>query len=89
LGVLAFSFALPMTRLAVLTGALGYVEGAHLSRELGGIARVSQIQLLQTILSLSVAALLLSENISPWMWLTALIVIGSIFVSRRAVIRKV
>ncbi len=55
---------------------------------LGGIARVSQVQLLQPILSLSVAALLLGESISIWMIVTALVVLGSIVVSRRAPVKR-
>ena len=56
---------------------------------LGGIARVSQVQLLQPILSLSVAALLLGESISIWMIVTALVVLASIVVGRRAPVRRI
>ena len=55
---------------------------------LGGIARVSQVQLLQPILSLSIAALLLGESISIWMIVTALVVLGSIVVSRRSSVKR-
>lgn len=51
---------------------------------LGGIARVSQIQLIQAFLSIIWAGLLLNEVITPGMWIAVTLVIACIFVARKA-----
>ena len=51
---------------------------------LGGIARVSQVQLVQAFLTVLWAALLLGESISPLMIAAASLVVILIFVARRA-----
>lgn len=51
---------------------------------LGGIARISQIQLLQPILTLAACALLLGEPLSGSMLAVAVIVVSSLWVSQRA-----
>jgi drug/metabolite transporter (DMT)-like permease len=50
----------------------------------GGVARVSQVQLLQPFLSLGAAWLLLGERISPSMLVAAIFVVASVAVGRRA-----
>lgn len=51
---------------------------------LGGIARVSQVQLLQTFVTLGVSALLLGETITPAMLGFALAVAAVVWMGRRA-----
>jgi len=51
---------------------------------LAGTARVSQVQLLQPILTLAWAALLLGESITVGAVVAALVVVGSVVASRRA-----
>ncbi len=54
---------------------------------MGGIARVSQVQLIQAFLTILWSGLLLGEHITPLMIVAALIVVAAIFVARRAPIR--
>lgn len=54
---------------------------------LGGVARVSQVQLLQPFLTLGVAALLLGESITPAMLAFAVAVAATVAVGRRMPIR--
>lgn len=49
---------------------------------LGGVARVSQVQLLQTFVTLIVAALITGEEIEPLTWVVAVAVVGLIFLAR-------
>ena len=51
----------------------------------GGIARVSQVQLIQLFFTLGFAALLLNESIEPAMFLVALLTVALIAVGRYAV----
>jgi drug/metabolite transporter (DMT)-like permease len=51
---------------------------------LGGIARVSQIQLIQAFLSIIWAGVLLNENITPGMWVAVTLVIACIYVAKKA-----
>lgn len=51
---------------------------------LGGIARVSQVQLIQAFLSIIWAGALLNEVITPSMWVAVTLVIACIFVARKA-----
>jgi drug/metabolite transporter (DMT)-like permease len=53
---------------------------------LGGVARVSQIQLLQPFLTLLASALLLHEQITPATLLVALLVLISVALGRRAAV---
>ncbi|HJZ45539.1 MAG TPA: DMT family transporter [Roseiflexaceae bacterium] len=55
---------------------------------LGGVARVSQIQLLQPFLTLLASALLLHEQITPAMLLIALLVLLSVALGRRAAVAR-
>lgn len=55
---------------------------------IGGIARVSQVQLLQAFFTILWSGLLLGEHIIPLMWIAAIIVVAAIFVARKAPIGK-
>jgi drug/metabolite transporter (DMT)-like permease len=55
---------------------------------LGGIARVGQVQLLQTFLTVGWSALLLSEKITPLTIIAVVIVIGMVIIIRRAPIQQ-
>ena len=51
---------------------------------IGGIARVSQVQLLQLFLTLAFAALFLGERVNHWFWLTAVAVVAIVAAARLA-----
>jgi drug/metabolite transporter (DMT)-like permease len=51
---------------------------------LGGVARVSQVQLLQTFVTLGVAALLQGEQVDVITWLSAVAVVVVVMIGRRA-----
>jgi drug/metabolite transporter (DMT)-like permease len=55
---------------------------------LGGVARVSQIQLLQPFLTLLASALLLREQVTPATLLVALVVLLAVALGRRAVVAR-
>jgi drug/metabolite transporter (DMT)-like permease len=50
---------------------------------MGGVARVSQVQLLQTFVTLGFAALLLGERVDPVTWAVALIVVALVLLGKR------
>jgi drug/metabolite transporter (DMT)-like permease len=54
---------------------------------IGGIARVSQVQLLQTFATLVIAALLNGERVDALTWLVAVGVVGVVLVARYARVR--
>jgi len=54
----------------------------------GGVARVSQVQLLQSFLTLAVAAILNSERVDPGTWATAIIVVLIVLAGRRLRVRR-
>ncbi len=54
----------------------------------GGVARVSQIQLLQPILTLGWAALLLGEKVTPGAGVAAVLVMGFVVATRRAPVAR-
>lgn len=56
---------------------------------LGGIARVSQMQLLQTFLTLGIAAAVNGERVGPTTWLVALVVVAVVVAAQRARVRRV
>lgn len=67
--------------LAFISQLLGFVPW-YAGLRLGGIARVSQVQLLQTFLTLFATAFLLHENI-PWhVWAMACVVLLQVYASR-------
>jgi drug/metabolite transporter (DMT)-like permease len=55
---------------------------------LGGVARVSQVQLLQTFLTIAASALLLGETIDAMTLGFAVFVVGSVWVGRRMPVRR-
>jgi drug/metabolite transporter (DMT)-like permease len=55
---------------------------------MGGIARVSQVQLLQTFVTLVIAALLNREQVDAITWLVAVAVVAVVVASRYAPIRQ-
>ena len=54
---------------------------------LGGIAKVSQVQLIQLFLTLGFSALLLKERISPSMFIVAFLTLLLIFLGRRSALK--
>ncbi len=56
---------------------------------LAGIARASQLQLLQPFLTIMAASLLLGEAITPLMIVAAIIVAGTVALGRKAVVKRV
>jgi drug/metabolite transporter (DMT)-like permease len=73
--------------LGVFSMFLGFFAWYH-GLALGGIARVSQIQQLQTFLTITWSWLLLGETITPFMIFAAVLVVAMIFVARSAPIRR-
>jgi drug/metabolite transporter (DMT)-like permease len=72
---------------ALMSQYLGFFAwNAGLAR--GGIARVSQVQLLQTFVTLVIAALLNRESIDAVTWLVAFAVVLLVLAARRAGIRR-
>jgi drug/metabolite transporter (DMT)-like permease len=55
---------------------------------LGGVARVGQVQLLQPFFTIAFAALLLGERITLLMLAAALVVIGAVWLARRAPVAR-
>jgi drug/metabolite transporter (DMT)-like permease len=55
---------------------------------LGGIARVSQVQLLQTFITLVIAAMLNRESIAPLTWVVAVAVVALVLAARRSAIHR-
>jgi drug/metabolite transporter (DMT)-like permease len=55
---------------------------------LGGVARVSQVQLLQTFVTLIIAAALNREEVDLWTWLAAVLVVALVVAARRARIER-
>jgi drug/metabolite transporter (DMT)-like permease len=56
---------------------------------LGGVARVSQVQLLQTFVTLMIAAVLNGEKVDLITWAGAAAIVALVLASRRAAIRRV
>ncbi len=50
---------------------------------MGGVARVGQVQLLQTFVTLAIAAAIVGERVEPITWLAALAVAALVFVAQR------
>jgi drug/metabolite transporter (DMT)-like permease len=72
---------------AVISQWLGFFAW-YRGLALGGVARVSQVQLLQPFLTLVAAALLLGEQITPLTVACALLVAGIVAVGRRTAISR-
>ncbi len=73
--------------LCLVSQFLGFFAWYH-GLGLGGVARVSQMQLLQPFLTILFSALLLREQITPQTIGAALLVIGSVAVGRKAKIHR-
>lgn len=72
---------------ALVSQLLGFFAWYH-GLALGGVARVSQLQLLQPFFTLVASALLLHEQITPATVLVALVVMAAVAVGRRAPVRR-
>jgi drug/metabolite transporter (DMT)-like permease len=71
----------------ILSQYLGFFAwNAGLS--LGGIARVSQVQLLQTFVTLLIAAGLNGESVDAPTWAVAIVVVALVLVGRRAAVQR-
>ena len=71
----------------ILSQYLGFFAwNAGLS--LGGIARVSQVQLLQTFVTLLIAAGLNGERVDAPTWAVAIVVVAMVLVGRRAAVQR-
>lgn len=72
---------------SIFSQFLGFFAWYH-GLVLGGVARVSQIQLLQPFLTILAAALLLGEQITPLLVITALIVCAAVALGKKAPIAR-
>ncbi len=68
--------------LALISQLLGFVPW-YAGLSLGGIARVSQVQLLQTFLTLFASAIFLNESVEWHSWLVATLVVAQVYLARR------
>jgi len=68
--------------LALVSQLLGFFPW-YAGLSLGGVARVSQVQLLQTFLTLFAAAWLLDEVVEWHSWLVAALVAGQVYLAKR------
>ncbi len=50
---------------------------------MGGVARVGQVQLLQTFVTLMFAAMLVGETVEPSVWASAVVVVALVFAARK------
>lgn len=55
---------------------------------MGGVARVGQVQLLQTFVTLVFAALVAGERVEPEVWAVAAIVVALVFAAQKLAVRK-
>ena len=68
--------------LALVSQLLGFVPW-YAGLSIGGVARVSQVQLLQTFLTLFASALFLNEVIAWHGWMIAMLVVGQVYLVKR------
>jgi drug/metabolite transporter (DMT)-like permease len=68
--------------LAVVSQLFGFVPW-YAGLSLGGVARVSQVQLLQTFLTLFASSLLLGEVIDIYAWLVSVLVVAQIYLAKK------
>jgi len=54
---------------------------------IGGVARVSQVQLMQLFLTLAFSSAFLGEQVDKWFWMTAVAVVAIVAAARLAPIR--
>ena len=57
--------------------------------ELGGIAKIGQLQLLQPFITIFTSAILLSEKLSPSMFIVLAIVLASVYIGKRSRVLKI
>lgn len=80
------SIPLPATAafiyLALVSQLLGFVPW-YAGLTLGGVAKVSQVQLLQTFMTLFASAFFLGETISWHGWAVATLVVGQVYLAKR------
>jgi len=55
---------------------------------IGGVARVSQVQLLQLFLTLAFASAFLDEQVDKWFWMTAIAVVAIVAGARLAPVKS-
>ncbi|MFN8505593.1 DMT family transporter [Kouleothrix sp.] len=72
---------------ALVSQLLGFFAWYH-GLALGGVARVSQLQLLQPFFTLAASALLLGEHVTPATLAVALVVMAAVALGRRAPVRR-
>jgi drug/metabolite transporter (DMT)-like permease len=68
--------------LALVSQLLGFIPW-YAGLSMGGVARVSQVQLLQTFITLFAAALFLDEAIEWHLWVVATLVVGQVYLAKR------
>lgn len=77
--------------ITLLSQYLGFFAW-NMGLAMGGVARVSQVQLVQTFVTLAFAALVLGEHVAPMTWAVAVMVVvivaGAQAVARRAKVQK-
>lgn len=73
--------------LCLVSQLIGFFAWYH-GLAIGGVARVSQMQLLQPFLTIVFSALLLKEAVTPTTILAAALVIGSVAIGRKAKIQR-
>lgn len=86
-GVAAFRDAPPsalagLAYVAIISQYLGFFAW-NAGLAMGGIARVGQVQLLQTFITLIFAALVVGETVEPLVWGSAVIVVALVFAAKR------
>jgi len=68
--------------LALISQLLGFVPW-YAGLSIGGVARVSQVQLLQTFLTLFASSLFLDEVIEWHLWVVATLVVGQVYLAKK------
>ncbi len=73
--------------LGVMSQYLGFFAW-NAGLAMGGVSRVSQVQLLQTFVTFGIAAVIAGERVDVWTWLAAAAVCAVVLIGRRARIRE-
>jgi drug/metabolite transporter (DMT)-like permease len=73
--------------LGVMSMYLGFIAW-NSGMALGGVARVSQVQLSQTFLTIGISAILLRERVDVETVVAALLIVSLVFLSRRLGVRR-
>lgn len=77
-----FSALAGFTYITLLSQYLGFFAW-NAGLAMGGVARVSQVQLLQTFVTLAFAVLLLGEKVEPLTWAVAVVVVALVLSAKR------